>query len=141
MQPIEIALFAVVAILALALISTVVRPTLRARQATPDRAAEGAERTGGVGTGGEGTGGGSNLRGGAWMGEVAGAGLTSGLATKPARSSSLLTSRLFGAFCVSNSGGRNSGVALRTSTISCSNGMLPGPGRAGTTIIAPNTSK
>lgn len=49
MQPVEIALFAVVAILALALISTVVRPTLRARQATPDRAAEGAEETSGGG--------------------------------------------------------------------------------------------
>jgi hypothetical protein len=52
MQPVEIALFAVVAILALALISTVVRPYLRAHQATPDPAAEGGEATGGEGTGG-----------------------------------------------------------------------------------------
>jgi hypothetical protein len=48
MQPIEIALFAVVAVLALALISTVVRPYLRARQVIPERAAE----TGGGETGG-----------------------------------------------------------------------------------------
>jgi hypothetical protein len=47
MQPVEIALFAVVATLALALISTVVRPYLRAHQATPDRDAEGGEGTGG----------------------------------------------------------------------------------------------
>jgi hypothetical protein len=47
MQPVEIALFAVVAILALALISTVVRPYLRAHQASPDPAGEGGEATGG----------------------------------------------------------------------------------------------
>jgi hypothetical protein len=44
MQPIEIALFAVVAVLALALIGAVVRPTLRTRPPAPDRAEGGAAR-------------------------------------------------------------------------------------------------